>query len=690
MSNKTDHNQNGIPSHLEDYAIVAYLDGELSEEDKGNASLHLENCWSCRGKLKTVQDSIDNFMNRRQEILIPTELPPSEPALKIFQARLHDYKSQTKGASVFNLSGWRTKLKDSSLFSILKPLISLPVPARIGVVGLAVVVIAALLINQSAVQIVSASELLKNANEARKTSLNVSSEPVVHQKIQVRRTVNNAASESISWETWEDATRNKFREAVETKGVRRLVVETSADRRLKVPYILENERPPLLAELNRILALNRMNRQDPLAASSFETWRNSLRQKTEEVIKTVSESGDESYELKIARLEEPTGGQIKEAAYLVRAADWMPLKLKLEVVNGNETIGYEISRQTSEVVSLAALAPEIFPQIENASAPSPKISPKESPSASPAPEAELIANSNATPTVSTENNTKPVAATAELEVEVLKTLGGIGADIGEEATVTRTTSGELLVQGVVKNQQRKAEILSALAPLSGQPGLIVRIETSEEAQKRIERERTLTAKNKPARQNDQTVSVEPFEIRDQIPADTEVRRYLRSKGTTENLLTGEVNRFAQNALNRSNQILLRAQALKNLANRFSETQLRSMKPEARNQWLNLIARRAAEIKNQNAALRQELAQVFGAIPAGGESTELRDEADLKRAALRLSEMAAGVDNAVGDAFTFSSGASADAVKGAKFRQSLGSIEAIANSIESGARRLQTK
>src|SRR3712207_2168805 len=50
-----------------------------------------------------------------------------------------------------------------------------------------------------------------------------------------------------------------------------------------------------------------------------------------------------------------------------------------------------------------------------------------------------------------------VTATSELEVEVLRLLNQVGADLGEQINVTRTPGGRLRVHGVVETQERRGE-----------------------------------------------------------------------------------------------------------------------------------------------------------------------------------------------------------------------------------------
>lgn len=672
-------------AHPAEETLLACVDGELSAKETESVRKHLENCWSCRARLDELQEAITLFVNFRNQVQNPlAAAPPND--WSNFDRRLAQLSAEyeTEKASIPKRLGLWQKFRQSLDFAEWSP-----ARRQFGIGTVTAVLIVALLWQMVGVRSVSAAEILENSIRSQKQNTERVNQPVVYRKLRL----THAGAKPVDWETWHDAGNSRYRQA--------LADERDGGGRRFISAALNSEKTDspdesVLREVARILQANRMNPQRPVSAESFRAWRDSLTEKSDEIENSPANDGAPVFTLKTVSNDAAENGKIIEAALTVRANDWHAGRLRFSVKNETGASVYEFVETAFEVVSLSALSPEIFPRgeqqvkMEIASA-SPDAEP--SPAVSPSAESENNANADPilqpSPSASTAS-APPTAASAELEVEVLRLLSGIGADIGEEATVTRSADGGLLVQGVVESRARKSEILASLSPFVGQPGLSVRIETSQEAQKRVERERTPAAKNKPSREDSEAVSVQPLEIRDTIPADAEVRRYLRAEGTAENLLTGEINRFATRALNRSNQILLRALALKSLANRFSETQLRSMKPEARNEWLNLIAARASEIKNQNAALRQELGAVFGGISTGGESVDASGEAGLKRAAVRLSEMATGNDRAVRAAFTFSSGANADAVKGAPFRQSLGSIEGLANSIQSAVRKLQGK
>ena len=668
--------------HPMEETLLACVDGELSAKETAQIRRHLENCWTCRAKLDDIEETIKLFVNFRSQIQNPlVESPPSN--WSNFDRKISEISAELDNAkiSVPNRIGFWQRFRQKLVFAEWSPL-----NTQIGIGTVAAVLIVALLWQLVGVRDVLAAEILENSIRYQKQKIEKVDQPVVYQKMRLER----AGAKTINLETWHDTANSRYRHAsADGRNIKRFINAAFDTEQTDLPA------DSVVREVFKILETNRMNPQFPLSAESFQTWHDSVTKKTDEVENSYSDKGTPFFVLKTSLIGDVEIGKITQAALTVRADDWHTEKLRISVKGENGVSVYEFVETAFEVLSLSSLNTEIFPrdpqptQTETASVVSnANISSAVIPSPSP----ENNDNNNAVLTAQpSPSSVAPTAASVELEIEVLRLLSRIDADIGQEATVKRNSNGELLIQGIVESRERKAEILDTLASVKGQPGLILQIETSQEAQKRIERERTRAAAgNRNKRTDNESVSIQPIEIRNAIPADAEVRRYLRSKGTPEVSLTGEVNRFATATLNRSNRILLRTLALKDLANRFSEVQLRSMKSEAKNEWLNLIATRVREIENQNATLRQELGTVFGGSSKAGGGVEISDEADLKRAVIKLSNMAAGNDRAIRAAFTFSSGANSDAVKGSQFRQSLNSIEGLANSIESAVRKLKNK
>lgn len=681
MAKTNNNSSTTIPTHLEDDVIIAYLDGELSEEEKISSSQHLENCWACRSNLKVIQDSIDNFMNQRQEILIPTDLPPSEPALKLFNERLQNYKSNQQTASVFNFLSLKSKLGISDLrskFSSLTSFFSVasPLAVRLGIASLAVTLIAVLLVNQLGVRVVSANELLKNADEARKASLSNSSEPVIHQKLQVRKIKNNAQADTVNLEIWEDANRNNYRQAIETEGTRQLIVDRFEGQALNVPHIFENQRPVVLTELSQILQLNHMNPNNPLSAASFKGWRDSLSEKNEVVKQVTLDEDTKNFELKVTPLGELNNGQITEASYRVRETGWTPLSLKLEVKDSDGITGYEITQHSSEVIALNQLPPEIFSKAQIAKVPMTTVSPGSSPKTSPPAETVSIvntnSNSNILPVEANEIKVKNSPASADLEVEVLQILSQVKADMGEQIDVKRTSDGYLVVSGVVETDQRKTEILKALNTVTTNPSVKIEIVTVAEAVAREQRNKKSKTTSTP---EDVTVQ------NNVIATESDLRAYFeRQGGNTDEV----IRRFSDRMVSGSRQTTQHLWAIKKLLNQFSPAEVSKLTPEARSKWLALIRSHARSYQEQLAGLRRELKPIF--FPGAGEGSPsigtITSDTDLQRTFRQLFDAGIGNDSIIRSAFSASdSGNTFTALRAPQFWQSLKTAEALAAAIQ---------
>src|SRR5688500_15369501 len=101
---KTENNDiSMVPSHIEDSDLISFLDGEVATDSLTEMQAHLESCWHCRSRLSGIERSIENFLQLRQEVLLPTELPPSVPAHQLFRERLAAHKALSPSDSLFKL-----------------------------------------------------------------------------------------------------------------------------------------------------------------------------------------------------------------------------------------------------------------------------------------------------------------------------------------------------------------------------------------------------------------------------------------------------------------------------------------------------------------------------------------------------------------------------------------------------------
>jgi len=265
-------------------------------------------------------------------------------------------------------------------------------------------------------------------------------------------------------------------------------------------------------------------------------------------------------------------------------------------------------------------------------------------------------------------------ATAELEVEALSLLSQAGADLDEQANVTRLPDGRLRVGGIVESDKRKEEILRALAPVSHNPAILIEVETVAEAMSH-----RLRQPSPPG-----AVTVQRVEVtRSAIPAYPDLHRYFSSR---EGRVEEEVIRFATRMVNRSSQALSHLGALKRLLQQLSPEDLRTLGPEARAKWLSIIRRHARAFEHETERLRQELQPIFFPAPpteAAPEAFEVNDDGDLARAVERLSELGAANDRVIRAAFTTSTGGPAiSAIKAPQFWHALLIAEQVAAKIAS--------
>lgn len=88
----TNDGKGALPRHLDDADLISFLDGELDRTEQDYARSHLEGCWNCRSQLLAIQNSIENFLRARKQIM-PHEIPPSARAVAQFRRRLAQHRS---------------------------------------------------------------------------------------------------------------------------------------------------------------------------------------------------------------------------------------------------------------------------------------------------------------------------------------------------------------------------------------------------------------------------------------------------------------------------------------------------------------------------------------------------------------------------------------------------------------------
>jgi RNA polymerase sigma factor (sigma-70 family) len=267
----------------------------------------------------------------------------------------------------------------------------------------------------------------------------------------------------------------------------------------------------------------------------------------------------------------------------------------------------------------------------------------------------------------------PVAS-AELEIDVAYLLNQAKGDRGEQVILSRTAAGLLRVEGVVDTEQRKDELVRALAPVSNNPAVKIEIRTITEVAQRQMRGSSGTVTVREADETANTVAV-----------DNELRDYLSRKDATlrtGNGLDEAVRSFSSRMVNRGYRALFHAIELKRLIKRFANVDMRTVAPDARAKWLQMVREHAAALERETAALRQEIQPVFfsGSSSVAADEIEIAGDADLASAVERLHKLALVNNEAIRAAFTISA-QSSSAVKSSQFWRSLISTEKLAARIK---------
>jgi len=266
------------------------------------------------------------------------------------------------------------------------------------------------------------------------------------------------------------------------------------------------------------------------------------------------------------------------------------------------------------------------------------------------------------------NTSTPPIASAELEVDVAYLLNQAKADRNEQVALTRSAGGSLRVEGVVESQQRKDEILKALAPVSKNPAVKIEIRTVAEATQR-------SGPTAPV------IVQEAEETANTVAADEDLRRYFAKTdpgGPGDELIRA----YSSRVVNGAYRAVFHAIELRKLINRFANVDMRTVTPDARAKWLTMLREHAASFAHENALLRQEIQPVFfaGSSLRIAEDVSIQSDAELARAVERLHKLALSNSDAIRAALVISAQSSTAALKSAAFWQSMQRAENLAEGI----------
>lgn len=251
-------------------------------------------------------------------------------------------------------------------------------------------------------------------------------------------------------------------------------------------------------------------------------------------------------------------------------------------------------------------------------------------------------------------------ASTELEIDVAYLLSQAKADRNEQVALTRSASGSLRVEGIVDTAERRDEFLGVLRPFSNNPAVSIEIRTVAEA----------TAKQRPGAAKESVREVE--DTGDAIALDEELREHFSRRGLNAEAVDQSVRAYSSRVVNQSYRALLQAVELKHLVERFARVDLRTVAPDARSKWLELMRSHALAFSRENAALQRELQPVFFFERSATvvEDFAIDNDADLSRAVERLHRLALANNDAIRQAFTITKASSASAFKSPQFKRNL--------------------
>jgi hypothetical protein len=423
--------------HLSDEKLLLAMDGELAAGESAQVKIHLQACWSCRARSEQIEEAIASVVEYR-DLLATSFGPASTSGRAKFVTQLQQL-SRRVGSPTLRSRVVGT-LRAVQAFS------QGALPRHTAISGL---VIATLLLLFFAhpweVRKVSANQLLENAQVSEVRALDSVIRPVVYQKLSIR-----IGDEAVTRTIYRDLEGVRQTDRLEVSGRtgERSDGSTSPRQPQKPSEFMQSARN----EIEQTFLQAHLNWQDPLSATTYKDWHNSLDEKHDQ----VSLSGNNLLTLTTTTDE----GPIAEARLTFRTPDFHPIAAILLLHDARQV---EVTELVWNILPLEALDPAIF-------------------STEPIRPLEVTHSVNLAPPPSSPTD----AELAESELQARVAIHAEGADLGEQIEldrdlrVARRSSSErsVIVRGIVSTLERKNSLLAAL---QGIPHVQLRLQTVEEA-----------------------------------------------------------------------------------------------------------------------------------------------------------------------------------------------------------------
>ncbi len=357
--------------HPENEEILKYADGELSGRDAGEVRAHLEACWECRAALEELQNTVSQCVSYRKNVL-QKHLPPPPAAWTDIYQRFAEIDAAVATPSFLDRVGQfvRWPMHNTKKW----------VP-----VAVAIMIVWGLYSRFHKTPSVQAAELLRKAVVAAETRVE---KP---HRLQIR---------------------TKDHSLTRLAGSDRKLAAKSADE-------------DALNSVQALFVAANYDWNNPLSAKSYETWRNQLRDKQDQVTE----------DREFYRVQTDSGsGELAEATLKLRTQDLRPVEGRFEF-------------RDREWVEITELADETVPPSEIAASQSHAIS------------GHAGTTTGVTPDSAGGSSTSTFA-TAGDELRAVAALHQVGADLGDPVEVSRNGS-EVVVSGVGIDPARQREIISS-------------------------------------------------------------------------------------------------------------------------------------------------------------------------------------------------------------------------------------
>jgi anti-sigma factor RsiW len=496
--------------HPDEGQLLRYLDGELPGRRARQIRKHLQACWHCRAELEELQNTVSDCVRYRKNVF-GTCPPPPDP-----------WQDLSRGFDRIDAS-----LVRESLAARLARVISVPRPAVPWAVtgAIAVAVLCVIVYQLRETPSVQAAALLKKAVAV------ADSRPRPARRIRI-----STPSQQLT----------------RVIGVGQPVSDAPA--------------------VERLFRAANYSWDDPLSAKSFQTWRDQLPVKQDEIA-TIEDS--QSPDRNSYRVHTTTdASELVSATLTLRMTDFEPLEGRFEFRNRDWVEMTELTDQPTLPASTVAGATGGMPR-------QPGMPPdRGEPSAAPV-----------------------YAAGVAEELQVAAALHQVGADLGDPVEITRD-GGQILVSGTGIPPQHQKQIHELLDSM---PGVVVRFSAPG------------GVPSGPGAPPVQPETPAPRDNAGSAPPPFQARLEERLGGRPQ------FERFSSQLLDGSDAVMSRAYALRRLAQQFSPDVERQLSAEDRRLLRDLGREHVAALARQSGEMDAALSPILASLGGAAAPREARLE-----------------------------------------------------------------